>query len=171
MFTPLPTRPLGPVTAVLRTVVTEAQRRDAQVPCAGCTACCRANYVVDLTPAEATRLPHSVAADGTATLARHPNGTCVLLGEAGCTIHAERPASCRAYDCRLFALTEVTPPRLLAHGYVPFAVTVATPQDALLFRALRSAAMHLSKRSPLPPEGLAVAALYSLPYFVARREP
>jgi Fe-S-cluster containining protein len=33
-------------------------------------------------------------------LRNKPNGDCIYLGDTGCTIHAWRPAMCRAYDCR-----------------------------------------------------------------------
>jgi Fe-S-cluster containining protein len=37
-------------------------------------------------------------------LAVRENRDCIYLEEAGCTIYERRPAICRAYDCRGFAL-------------------------------------------------------------------
>jgi hypothetical protein len=33
-------------------------------------------------------------------LATEPNGQCVYLGPAGCTIYERRPLLCRSFDCR-----------------------------------------------------------------------
>jgi len=41
---------------------------------------------------------------GALMLAHTPDGDCVYLGEAGCTIHDHAPALCRAADCRALAL-------------------------------------------------------------------
>lgn len=80
----------------------------ARVPCDGCTACC--HYArVDVHPHQET--PESLAvldlvedAEGL-SLRKREDGACVHLGPAGCTVYAHRPHSCRAYDCRLYALT------------------------------------------------------------------
>lgn len=33
-------------------------------------------------------------------LRQTPDGACVHLGEAGCTVYEKRPAMCRVFDCR-----------------------------------------------------------------------
>lgn len=33
-------------------------------------------------------------------LAHKPDGTCIYLGENGCSIHGNAPALCREFDCR-----------------------------------------------------------------------
>lgn len=80
----------------------------ANVPCAGCTACCRSDAISlhpelgDLVDAYQTE-PHMVpqmAAEGIRMLAHKPDGSCVYLGEQGCTIHGKAPALCREFDCR-----------------------------------------------------------------------
>lgn len=35
-------------------------------------------------------------------LRQRPNGACIYLGIAGCTIHGRAPALCREFDCRRF---------------------------------------------------------------------
>lgn len=91
---------------------------DAEVPCAGCTACCRAGQFV------------AVAADETDTIARIPaallfpapgrpagdrvlphdeRGHCPMLVEDRCSIYAHRPRACRMYDCRVYAAAGVMP--------------------------------------------------------------
>jgi Fe-S-cluster containining protein len=82
-------------------------RKTADVPCGSCTACCRVSAI----------FLHPEAGDNPALyqtveafdaywggmrrmLARRPDGACLYLDDAkGCTIHARRPAACRAYSC------------------------------------------------------------------------
>ena len=33
-------------------------------------------------------------------LARREDSSCIYLGAAGCTIHPDRPQTCRTFDCR-----------------------------------------------------------------------
>lgn len=83
----------------------------SDVPCDGCTVCCRGGEVVTLFP-EAGDDPstyltkEAVMVDGTplVMLQHKPNGDCVYLGESGCTIHDRAPAVCRTFDCRGFYL-------------------------------------------------------------------
>ena len=77
--------------------------RTADVPCDGCTACCRKELVVlfpehgdDL---DALRKHHVI--NGVTALDRRQNGDCVYLEERGCSVWEKRPAMCRAFDCRL----------------------------------------------------------------------
>lgn len=76
--------------------------------CARCSRCCRGNRI-QLNPYEAARLArrlgigtrefrmrHTIEARG-AELSREADGTCVLLGPYGCTVHADRPLVCRLY--------------------------------------------------------------------------
>jgi Fe-S-cluster containining protein len=79
-----------------------------EVPCAGCTECCRSNQGLVLHP-ELGDDPESYefqvrtdAATGKRVylLATTENGTCVYLGPAGCSIYHRRPALCRSFDCR-----------------------------------------------------------------------
>lgn len=79
------------------------------VPCNGCVACCR-HELIFLYPEDDQRQyltrPATNPLDGRLglALAQQPNGDCVYLGEAGCTIHDKAPAVCRAFDCRRWVL-------------------------------------------------------------------
>jgi uncharacterized protein len=47
-----------------------------------------------------------------AALAHKPNGgACVYLGSNGCTIHERAPATCRAFDCRVYYMHMKAAPR------------------------------------------------------------
>ena len=78
------------------------------VPCAGCTECCRSNQGLFLHPEQGDLVEsyrHRVITDratGDAVylLATEPSGQCVYLGASGCTIYDRRPLLCRTFDCR-----------------------------------------------------------------------
>src|SRR5205823_2577695 len=73
------------------------------VPCNGCRMCCY-HPRVELEPEEnVTHLDVETHADGSRTLRRREDGSCVHLGPEGCTVYAHRPRGCRTYDCRLFS--------------------------------------------------------------------
>jgi Fe-S-cluster containining protein len=73
----------------------------SDVPCNGCTACCRHQIVL-----LADRDEPNIAAYDYRHIGEHrvlnnkPNGDCAHLGPEGCTIYDKRPFVCRTYDCR-----------------------------------------------------------------------
>ena len=92
--------------------------RDADVPCAGCTACCSASQFVAVEPDEHDARAHIPAAllfpapgrpPGHALLGFDERGRCPMLAEGGCSIYTHRPRACRSYDCRVFAATGLEP--------------------------------------------------------------
>lgn len=76
-----------------------------EVPCNGCTACCRGDAVRILPHEDATQW-HTEAhpnMQGARMLAHHVNGDCVYLGDGGCVIQHSKPQQCRDMDCRIIA--------------------------------------------------------------------
>jgi len=85
--------------------------RVADVPCAGCTLCCR-TLIVPLAEEEYEQYVDAAGepnwgwittADGKRhgrALKRKPNGECVYLNERGCSIHGHAPHVCQRFDCR-----------------------------------------------------------------------
>jgi Fe-S-cluster containining protein len=79
-----------------------------EVPCNGCTECCRSNQGLFLHPGrgdEPDSYRHIVATDRATgnpvfLLATDAHGQCVYLGPSGCTIYDRRPVLCRTFDCR-----------------------------------------------------------------------
>lgn len=78
-------------------------------PCSGCTACCR-GAVVRLWPEDEPNMhlyetevvQHPIEGSDVLVLRHKPDGSCVHLGENGCTIHDRAPVACRNFDCRHF---------------------------------------------------------------------
>ncbi|MDE3197709.1 MAG: YkgJ family cysteine cluster protein [Acidobacteriota bacterium] len=79
-----------------------------EVPCKGCTECCRHNSAVFLHPGEGDDVrSYQVRAiarpengELVFLLATKENKECVYLGPDGCTIYERRPFLCRSFDCR-----------------------------------------------------------------------
>jgi uncharacterized protein len=89
-----------------------------QVPCGGCTACCRARQFVHVEAEEAetlARIPAELLfpapghGDGTRVMGYDASGACPMLQEGRCTIYAHRPRACRSYDCRVYAAAGIVP--------------------------------------------------------------
>jgi hypothetical protein len=95
-----------------------AGEADADVPCAGCTACCASSRFVHIEPDEVdalARIPHELLfpaphrPEGHLVLGYDERGRCPMLGDDGCSIYAHRPRTCRTFDCRVFAAAGIDP--------------------------------------------------------------
>jgi len=93
---------------------------EPDVPCNGCTACCRDRTAVFIhainfdDPSQYETVPYTCPVTGLhgARLQFQPNGDCVYLDrEKGCTIYDRRPMMCRVFDCRAFARNHAIKPR------------------------------------------------------------
>jgi Fe-S-cluster containining protein len=78
------------------------------IPCEGCTQCCKNDQVIlrpedgdDLSFYEWEPIASQLYPGRTSpALKRDPvTGHCIYLTEAGCSIHAKRPATCRRFHC------------------------------------------------------------------------
>ncbi|HEX4821328.1 MAG TPA: YkgJ family cysteine cluster protein [Acidimicrobiales bacterium] len=87
---------------------------DADVPCNGCTACCRSSMFIHIEPDELDTLAHIPKAllfpaprrpHGHVVLGHDERGHCPMLVDDKCSIYEHRPRTCRTYDCRVFAAT------------------------------------------------------------------
>lgn len=94
-------------------------RGESDVPCGDCTACCRGSYFIEVKPTDADALaripaellfPAPGAPPGHQLLGYAEGGSCPLLRADACTIYSDRPATCRTYDCRIFAATGLAEP-------------------------------------------------------------
>lgn len=106
----------------------------ANVPCNGCTACCRNDAIVllpemgdDQAAYRTFPATNPITGRPCRMLAKKPDGACVYLGRAGCTIHGRAPAICREFDCRSFyrAFSRPERRRLVKDGHCDAAVFAA----------------------------------------------
>ena len=135
-----------------------AGAESADVPCGGCTACCRSSQFVHVGPEEtatlariprAVRFPAPGLPPGHWVLGYDAQGRCPMLGPDGCSIYEDRPRACRTYDCRLFAATGVDPgatrPEIAAR-VARWRFSCAGPETATTAAALRAAGDFLAAR-------------------------
>ena len=88
----------------------------ADVPCGECNGCCRSFYFIHIEPDEGAALAHIPAellfpapgrAPGHRVMGHDQFGCCPMLVDGACSIYQHRPRTCRVYDCRLFAATNL----------------------------------------------------------------
>jgi uncharacterized protein len=91
---------------------------DVDVPCGSCTACCTAAYFIHVRPDETrtlARIPKALLfpapgmPKGHVVMGYDANGHCPMLVGNACSIYADRPQTCRTYDCRVFPATGTEP--------------------------------------------------------------
>ena len=91
----------------------------SDVACGTCTACCTSSQFIHVGPDEIDTLAHIPAEllspapglpDGHLLLGYDQNGHCPMFRDGACSVYEHRPATCRTYDCRIFAATGVDVP-------------------------------------------------------------
>lgn len=93
-------------------------RGELDVPCNGCTACCRASQFIPVEPDETdtlARIPKALLFEapggrrGHRVMGYDKDGHCPMLVDDRCSIYDHRPRACRVYDCRVFAASGTFP--------------------------------------------------------------
>lgn len=79
----------------------------ANVPCNGCTLCCRHHNAVLLMPEHGDVLAtydydmvEPFPGAGLMPILKRVDGVCIYLKDGGCSIWWRSPAVCRTFDCR-----------------------------------------------------------------------
>ncbi|MFO0684788.1 MAG: YkgJ family cysteine cluster protein [Sandaracinus sp.] len=93
-----------------------AGERDADVPCGRCTGCCTSSQFVLVAPDE-TRALAVIPPEllfrapglprGHRLLGYDERGHCPMLEDGRCRIYADRPRTCRTYDCRVLSVASL----------------------------------------------------------------
>jgi Fe-S-cluster containining protein len=140
-------------------------RRDSDVPCGDCAACCSAGQFIPVGPDEHDALraipaellfPAPRMPKGHMLMGHDDKGRCPMWIHQRCSIYASRPRACRTYDCRVFAAAgqdgpEGNPAPAVSHQARRWRFGLESPADAQGFAAVRLAAARLRARV-LPPE-------------------
>jgi uncharacterized protein len=147
----------------MRAVLRGAQSAD--VPCGDCVGCCVSSYQIplrpddrvalDSVPAEHLHLP--VRPGALARMGHRADGTCPMLCGGKCSIYADRPQTCRDYDCRIYAATGLLPDGdrpVIRERVLAWRFSFDSPEARAAADALRRAAGFISANSSQLPDGL-----------------
>jgi Fe-S-cluster containining protein len=142
----------------------------ADVPCDGCVGCCVSAYPIPLRPddrAALARVPDQhlqlpVAPGQLARMTPRADGRCPMLEADRCTIYADRPRTCRDYDCRLYAAAGFEPDGhrpVIQQRVREWRFAFAGARERRQAEALRLAAQFIRSHAPLfPPSARAHSA-------------
>jgi Fe-S-cluster containining protein len=140
----------------------------ADVPCAGCTACCRSSQFVLIEADEHDTLgripagylsPAPLMPEGNVVLGYRADGSCPMLGENGCSIYEFRPRACRSYDCRVLTACGLDPDgearAELARRVQRWRFSFSSAPSRSELAALQRAAAFLGQHAEVFPDGRA----------------
>ena len=141
--------------------------RGSEVPCDGCTACCTASQFIHIGPDETETLaripkallfPAPLMPAGRVVLGHDERGHCPMLVAGRCSIYADRPRTCRTYDCRVFAAAGVVPEDgLIAERARRWRFGFPAAADQERREAVHEAAVFIRDRRQELPDGAAPA--------------
>jgi Fe-S-cluster containining protein len=157
------------------------------VECEGCDACCTSSLFVHVRGDEIetlARVPRELAFPapgapaGTVVLGYDECGRCPMLRGSHCSIYAQRPATCRIYDCRVFTAAGIEAGgddrRRISERAARWRFDYPTEADRREHEAVRAAARFIRDnaksfpggRVPSDPSQLAVLAVKSYEVFL-----
>ena len=141
-------------------------QRVADVPCDGCVGCCVSSYAIALRPEDSVALAAVPARHlrlsghgGVALMGYRDDGTCPMLEAGRCSIYADRPQTCRDYDCRIYAATGLLPDGqrpVIAERVREWRFDFPTGEELGQHAALQRAAGFIRKHAGLFPHAIRV---------------
>jgi Fe-S-cluster containining protein len=150
------------------------------VPCGDCVGCCVSSYFIPVRPQDKgalARIPPELLmrtrhnGDTNVVLGYRDDGTCPMLAGGKCTIYADRPQTCRDYDCRIFAAAGIdaggTDKEVINRRVRAWRFVFEDEAARRAYDAIRTAASFIRDkkarfpggRAPSSPTGIAVLAL------------
>lgn len=143
--------------------------RSADVPCDGCVGCCVSSYAIPLRPADKVALAavpdrylRMPTDGGLARMDHRDDGTCPMLETGRCSIYADRPQTCRDYDCRIYAATGLLPDGdrpVIRDRVLEWRFEFTTPEETVRHEALQRGARFIREHADLfPPAARADSA-------------
>ena len=156
------------------------------VACGDCVGCCTSSYFIKVRAHESAALasigadnlrPVPGASDGSQLMGFDAQGHCRMYTGGGCSIYANRPETCRTYDCRVFTAAGMNagPERSVINERIAsWKFDYLTPRDHEEHHAVTAAANFLRQhvvrfpggRIPSRPSEIAVLAVKSYQVFL-----
>ncbi len=111
-----PSIPAGNFSEWLQNTLSSQTKDGSDVPCGSCTACCTSSQFIHIRPDEVQTLkqipktllfPAPMLPQGHVLMGYNEQGHCPMFIEGKCSIYVNRPQTCRIYDCRIFAATQI----------------------------------------------------------------
>jgi len=153
------------------------------VPCGDCRGCCVSGYPIVLRKGDAEVAqrvsPQFLAqANGLQYMTARDDGTCPMLRDGNCSVYAQRPQTCRDYDCRVFAAGGVLPGgsqrQVITQRVQAWRFDYADEAAQQAHAAVQAAAAFITRVAGTPvapqwpraPTGVAVLALKCWPLFL-----
>lgn len=161
--------------------------RGANVPCGDCVGCCVSSYFIPVRPEDKDALDAIPAKylvnapnepRGQWLMGYREDGTCPMLVDRHCTIYAQRPQTCRDYDCRVFAAAGIDAggddKAVINRRVRAWRFSYPSAADIAAHAAVKAAAAFISTkresfpggRAPTAPTGIAVLAMKVYPVFM-----
>lgn len=143
--------------------------RDADVPCGDCVGCCVSSYPIPLRPSDElarAEVPEQMLIGAAVPgkdwlMGFREDGSCPFLCARSCSIYAQRPQTCRDYDCRIYAAAGVLPDgdRPVIHQKVQsWQFDCDSAQDQAEAAAVRQSAQFIRDHAGLFPPGMRAMA-------------
>ena len=159
------------------------------VPCGDCVGCCTSSLFIHVRPEESATL----AVIPARLLVRAPGrprghrllgftqaGSCPMFTARACSIYAQRPRTCRDYDCRMFAAAGIDAgdgKDVINERVTAWVFTYESQEERRAHAAVRAAARFIREQrasfpgaaAPSAPADVAVLALKVYEVFVQPR--
>lgn len=148
-----------------KTLVSRLSGEGVDVACGDCRGCCTSSYFIHIAPDETEtleRIPQALLftapglPKGHKLLGYTEKGHCPMFKDNACSIYADRPRTCRAYDCRVFPATGFSEgegkPAIARQGE-RWRFGFDTAEDEALFAAVQAAARFLREYAARFPAG------------------
>ena len=161
------------------------------VPCGECRGCCTSSLFVHIRPEESRTLaviPKRLLVRapgqprGHKLLGFGEDGSCPMFKDRSCSIYAQRPRTCRDYDCRIFAAAGINAGEgkdVINERVQAWTFTYESENEKRAHAAVRAAAAFIRDErtsfpggaAPTSPDQIAVLALKVYEVFLEPRAP
>ena len=139
--------------------------RDADVPCGDCIGCCVSSYPIPLRPEDVrarAEVPEQYLLGTMASGERwmmgfREDGRCPFMNGRQCDIYAERPQTCRDYDCRIYAAAGLVPDgdrKVIEQRVHEWEFSFTSDAERADAEAVRRAAQFIRTHATLFPAGM-----------------